>query len=58
MEDRSGGLCSGKLKRRTCTRPRVLQETWVRQDSDSCSRLLALASPKEGPVPAPAKVAV
>lgn len=30
MEDRSGRLCHGKLKR-TCTRPRVLQEIWVRQ---------------------------
>ena len=52
MEDRSGGLCSGKLKRRTCTRPRVFQETWVRQVQDDS----ALAS--KGPVPAPAKVAV
>lgn len=51
MEDRSGGLCSGKLKRRTCTRPRVLQETWVRQVQDSL-----LASTR--PVPAPAQVAV
>jgi hypothetical protein len=54
MEDRSGRLCSGKLKRRTCTRPRVLQETLVRQ------LLLALAASetRRRAGSAPASVAV
>ena len=56
MEDRSGRLCSGKLKRRTCTRPRVLQETLVRRRFLRCCLLLAKL--EEGPGSAPASVAV